>query len=55
MAMLTFLVDSLGRLQEVMPVLRSLGPRFTPEVRSAWMAALETLAGTMTQAARMQA
>jgi hemoglobin-like flavoprotein len=84
MAMLTFIVDSLGRMQEIVPSLRSLGsrhasygvrdehygtvgatllatleaalgPRFTPEVRSAWMAALEALAGTMTQAAKAEA
>jgi hemoglobin-like flavoprotein len=81
MSMLTFIVDSLGRMEEIVPVLRSLGSRhagygvrdehygtvgatllatleealgadFTPEVRSAWMAALETLAGTMTAAAK---
>ena len=84
MAMLTFIVDSLGRMQEIVPALRSLGsrhagygvrdahygtvgatllatlegalgPRFTPEVRSAWMAALETLAGTMQEAAKAEA
>ena len=81
MSMLTFIVDSLGRMEEIVPALRSLGarhsgygvrdehygtvgatllatlegglgPRFTPEVRSAWMTALETLAGTMTAAAK---
>ena len=72
MSMLTFIVDSLGRIEEIVPVLRSLGSRrrpdgavmllatleealgsrFTEEVRSAWMAALETLAGTMTAAAK---
>jgi hemoglobin-like flavoprotein len=84
MAMLTFIVDSLGRMQEIVPALRSLGsrhagygvrdehygtvgatllatlegglgPRFTPEVRSAWMAALEALAGTMLAAANVEA
>jgi nitric oxide dioxygenase len=33
----------------------ALGPRFTPEVREAWMAALGALAGTMTQAAKAEA
>lgn len=84
MSMLTFIVNSLGRMEEIVPVLRSLGsrhagygvrdehygtvgatllatleealgPRFTPEVRSAWMAALEALAGTMTEAAQAAA
>ena len=84
MSMLTFIVNSLGRREEIVPVLRSLGsrhagygvrdehygtvgatllatleealgPRFTPEVRSAWMAALEALAGTMTEAAQAAA
>jgi hemoglobin-like flavoprotein len=80
MSMLTFLVNSLGRMDEIVPTLRSLGarhagygvrdehygtvgatllatleqalgPRFTPEVRSAWLAALDAIAGTMTQPA----
>ena len=84
MAMLTFIVDSLGRLDEIVPALRSLGSRhagygvreqhygtvgetllwtlegslgagFTAEIRSAWGAALETLASTMLQAAKAQA
>ena len=84
MAMLTFIVDSLGRLDEIVPALRSLGSRhagygvrdehygtvgetllwtlesslgagFTAEMRSAWGAALETLASTMLQAAKAEA
>jgi hemoglobin-like flavoprotein len=84
MAMLTFLVNSLGRMDEIVPTLRSLGarhagygvrdehyatvgatllatleqalgPRFTAEVRSAWLAALDAIAGTMTQAAKAAA
>jgi hemoglobin-like flavoprotein len=84
MAMLTFIVDSLGRMQEIVPTLRSLGSRhagygvrdehygtvgatllwtlegalgsrFTAEVRAAWMAALEALAGTMLAATKAEA
>jgi hemoglobin-like flavoprotein len=84
MAMLSFLVGSLGRIEEIVPVVRSLGVRhagygvrdehygtvgaallstlekalgagFTADVRTAWMAALETLASTMQEAARAEA
>jgi len=84
MAMLSFIVGSLGRMEEIVPALRSLGTRhagygvrdehygtvgaallttlqtalgagFTEEVRSAWVAALETLAGTMQEAAKAEA
>jgi nitric oxide dioxygenase len=82
--MLSFLVGSLGRMEEIVPVVRSLGVRhagygvrdehygtvgaallstlekalgagFTADVRTAWMAALETLASTMHEAAKAEA
>jgi hemoglobin-like flavoprotein len=84
MAMLSYLVASLGRLEEIVPAVRSLGVRhagygvrdehygtvgaallstlekalgagFTADVRTAWMAALDTLASTMQAAAKAQA